>query len=300
MSAFPNHTLPFASSSSFVAPQELPVNQQFYGPNYLVNGASVDSNTFSLASIQNPYLQQNPYAASTYSNPYSDLSSYGVGTDFHQASHLSRLHHNDPARLQRAKNEVPLARIGLEQFQHQLGFQDRSETRQLGFAERSDIRGLGFQDKSETRQLAFADRASVRDLGLQEKQLKLLDKKDERNFFGTLLGTIVPSVIGLISNNQQGAREERMFKFAQQNNIKDVKDDYEAKYEKKKLLDRIAQLERKLDRYKDDDYDDRKVKKTKKRKRKDDDDYGVRTVDKYGDSSWVVVKAKASAKSTSA
>lgn len=276
MSAFPSLTLPYGTSSTPLSPQDIAVNQNFLGPNYFANGTSIDSNTLALASLRNPYLQQNPYASASYDttsylNPYADLSTYG---------------YDDPARLQQAKNEVPLARIGLQQFQQQLAFQDRSETRQLGF-----------QNKSEQRQLAFVDRESVRDLGLQERQLKLLDKKDERGFFGNLLGTIVPSVIGLIANNQQGAREERMFKYAQANKVDDIKDEYRIK----SLKDRIAQLERKLDRYKDDDEDERSVKKSKKRKvykRKDDDDAEIRTVDRYGDSSWVVVKSKSTAKSS--
>ncbi len=286
--------LPFATSAPLLSPQDLAVNQNFYGPNYLVNGASVDSNTLALASLRNPFLQRNPFLNANELNSFDDLSTFGVGSDFTQAALLSNLHQSSPALLQRAKNEVPLARIGLQQFQHQLAFQDKSEELQLGF-----------QNISEQRQLAFADRTSVRDLGLQKEQLKLEDTKNERGFLGNLIGTLAPAFIGLISSNQQGAREERMFKYAQQNKVDDVKEKYETKDRTDELKRRIAQLERKLDRYRDNDDDyrddhDRTVKPKKKRKRKDDDDYGVRTVDKYGDSSWVVVKAKASAKSKSA
>jgi hypothetical protein len=289
--------VPATTASNLLTQQDLDVNQNFIGPNYLVNGASVDSNTLALASLRNPFLQRNPFLNANALNSFDDLSTFGVGSDFTQAALLSNLHQSSPALLQRAKNEVPLARIGLQQFQHQLAFNDRSETRQIGFQDKSETRQLGFQNVSEQRQLAFADRADSRSFELQ-------NKKDERSFWGNLIGSLAPAVIGLFKNNSDGAREERMFKYAQSNKVNDIKEAYEQKYEKQKLMDRIAQLERKLDRYKD--HDDDTVKKPKKRKRKENGDNDkVRTVadrteDPHGNSSWVVVKATAKAKSETA
>ena len=247
--------VPATTASNLLTQQDLAVNQNFFGPNYIGTGASVDANALSLASLRNPYLQQNSFLNANTLNSFGDLSTFGIGTDFTQAALLSHFNQNNPALLQQAKNEVPLARIGLQQFRHQ----------------------LAFQGQSEERQFAFADRRDLRDLGLQEKQLKLLGQKDERGFLGNLIGTLAPTLIGLFKNNQDGAREERMFKYAHQNKVDDVKDEYRIK----SLKDRIAQLERKLD-LKDSaaDCDDTKLKKKKKTKHGDHEGYSSWTVRK--------------------
>ncbi len=247
--------VPATTASSLLTQQDLAVNQNFFGPNYIGTGASVDANALSLASLRSPYLQHNSFLNANTLNSFGDLSTFGVGTDFTQAALLSHFNQNNPALLQQAKNEVPLARIGLQQFRHQ----------------------LAFQGQSEERQLAFADRRDLRDVGLQERQLKQFDKKEERHFLGTLLSTIVPSVLGLISNNQQGTREERMFKYAQANKGDDVKDATHIQALKR----RIAQLERKLGlKDKDDDCDDTKLKKKKKKTKHGDEGYSSWTVRK--------------------
>ena len=258
--------VPATTASNLLTQQDLAVNQNFFGPNYIGTGASVDANALSLASLRNPYLQQNSFLNANTLNSFGDLSTFGVGTDFTQAALLSHFNQNNPALLQQAKNEVPLARIGLQQFRHQLAFQGQSEERLLGF-----------QNVSEQRQLAFADRRDLRDLGLQEKQLKLLGQKDERGFLGNLIGTLAPALIGLFKNNQDGAREERMFKYAQANKVDDVKDATHIQALKR----RIAQLERKLD-LKDSaaDCDDTKLKKKKKTKHGDHEGYSSWTVRK--------------------
>jgi hypothetical protein len=256
--------VPATTASSLLTQQDLAVNQNFYGPNYIGTGA----NALALGSLRNPYLQQSPFLNANTLNSFGDLSTFGVGTDLSQAGLLSHFNQNNPALLQQAKNEVPLARIGLQQFRHQLAFQGQSEERLLGF-----------QNVSEQRQLAFANGRDLRDLGLQEKQLQLLGKKDERGFWGNLIGTLAPALIGLFKNNQDGAREERMFKYAQQNKVDDVKDATHIKALKR----RIAQLERKLG-LKDDDCADTKLKKKKKTKH---DDHKHKD---EGYSSWTVRK----------
>jgi hypothetical protein len=259
-----NFLVPATTASSLLTQQDLAVNQNFYGPNYIGTGA----NALALGSLRNPYLQQSPFLNANTLNSFGDLSTFGVGTDLSQAGLLSHFNQNNPALLQQAKNEVPLARIGLQQFRHQLAFQGQSEERLLGF-----------QNVSEQRQLAFANGRDLRDLGLQEKQLQLLGKKDERGFWGNLIGTLAPALIGLFKNNQDGAREERMFKYAQQNKVDDVKDATHIKALKR----RIAQLERKLG-LEDDDCANTKL--TKKKKTKHDDHKHKNE----GYSSWTVSK----------
>ena len=270
---FPPYTIPYnpPQSLSFlsgVPHQSLPMNP-YLSDLYSSQGSNnLHTDGLSAIYLQQAYAQQNPYDYAnssgynpyhspynyhytnsqtnpsnydrgSYLNPYANdpYSTYGVGVNYTSPyDTTNRLYgygnHNDPAQLERAKNEVPLAHIGLQQFKYQ----------------------LAFQDKSEARQLAFDDKS-------QERQLKLIDKNQERQFFGTLLTSLVPPVLNMITQNQQGDREERIFKFAQENNVATVKKDDHIESLKK----RIAQLERKLERYDDDDEDEqKKVKKTKK------------------------------------
>jgi hypothetical protein len=248
------------------------VNQQFLGPNYLVNGAAVDSNTLSLATLQNTLLNQT--TASGLLNPLAGLSSLGLGTDLTQATLLNQLYQHNPHRF---ANEVPLAQIDLTRFKHLLAFQDRSETRQLGF-----------QNLSQLRQLDFAKLDSTRDFDLQKQQLQLLSKKDDRGFWGNIIASVAPALLGFFAKNQEGSREERMFKWAHAQREKDDGDE--------KVKKRIAKLERLLKAKNDEDDDTcstvHKKKKTKTCKHKPSNKKYIVTEDNKGDSSWVVVRKK--------
>jgi hypothetical protein len=221
-------------------------------------------------------------------NPLAGLSSLGLGTDLTQATLLNQLYQNHPHRF---ANEVPLAQIDLTRFKHLLAFQDRSETRQLGFQNLSEMRGFDFRNLSQQRQLDFAKLDSARDFDLQKQQLQLLSKKDDRGFWGNIIASVAPALLGFFAKNQEGSREERMFKWAHAQREKEDDGD-------KNLKNRIAKLERLLKAKIDEDDDTcstvHKKKKTKTCKHHHDNSKNgtIVTRDDNGDSSWVVVRKK--------
>ncbi len=276
---------------SLLRSQDSTVNQQFFGPNYLVNGAAVDSNTLSLANVQNiQNMLLNRTTASGLLDPLANLTNLGLGTDLTQATLLDRLYPNHPHRF---ANEVPLAQIDLKRFKHLLAFQDRSEERQLGFQNLSEMRGFDFRNLSQQRQLDFAKLDSARDFNLQKQQLQLLAKKDDRGFWGNIIASVAPALLGFLTKNQEGSREERMFKWAHEQRYKN--DDADNDGIVASLKKRIAKLERLL-KAKNDDEDTcstvSKKKKTKTCKHKSSNKKYIVTEDNKGDSSWVVVRKK--------
>jgi hypothetical protein len=94
--------------------------------------------------------------------------------------------------------------------------------------------------------------------------------------------------LGYFAKNQEGSREERMFKWAHAQREKDDGDE--------KVKNRIAKLERLLKAKNDDDEDTcstvKKKKKTKTCKHKSSNKKYIVTEDNKGDSSWVVVRDK--------
>ncbi len=277
-------------SSSLLRP-DATVNQQFLGTNFLVNGAAVDSNTLSLANVQNiQNMLLNRTTASGLLDPLANLTNLGLGTDLTQATLLDRLYPNHPHRF---ANEVPLAQIDLKRFKHLLAFQDRSEERQLGFQNLSEMRGFDFRNLSQQRQLDFAKLDSARDFNLQKQQLQLLAKKDDRGFWGNIIASLGPALLGFFAKNQEGSREERMFKWAHEQRYKN--DDADNDGIVASLKKRIAKLERLL-KAKNDDEDTcstvSKKKKTTTCKHKPSNKKYIVTEDNKGDSSWVVVRDK--------
>jgi hypothetical protein len=153
------------------------------------------------------------------------------------------------------------------------------------------MRGFDFRNLSQQRQLDFAKLDSARDFDLQKQQLQLLSKKDDRGFWGNIIASVAPALLGFFAKNQEGSREERMFKWAHAQREKEDDGD-------KNLKNRIAKLERLLKAKIDEDDDTcstvHKKKKTKTCKHHHDNSKNgtIVTRDDNGDSSWVVVRKK--------
>jgi hypothetical protein len=221
-------------------------------------------------------------------NPLAGLSSLGLGTDLTQATLLNQLYQNNTALLlERANDQLPLTDIQLNYLKHKFAFADRDSERNVRLQELQ----LGLLDQSEQRKLLLASRTNDRDFDLQKQQLQLLSKKDDRGFWGNIIASVAPALLGFFAKNQEGSREERMFKWAHEQRDKDDDGD-------EKLKKRIAKLERLL-KAKNDDGEDtcstvKKKKKTKTCKHHHDNSKNgtIVTRDDNGDSRWVVVRKK--------